>query len=915
MARGILSRLEGTWALERPAPALALVDVERAGGAVDVLAPGGWTRARIEAWLDWADSLPSDVPAVDLPHGLVGEGAPNLLLNGGPGRYARRLAAWGLALGVFEGPGEAEDFATALVGLCMTGLFIPGPTLAFGARAHPEDPARAPHAAIARVEDDAAWRGPSRGALSGALAAVTDAVRRCQGATGACADPNENQALRRAALAARELGAEDDAIVDAIRLGEIDGGSPAAATAAILCSPRGEAALSRRVALAAWTPAPPTVAFEERDAEALKLADIGPVAAICITELSEREIVDAVRVACVALDLEASAKFHGRAEDAYLCRDLRPITLAVAGLHERLVIEGLGFASPAGRARGASIMALTSAAALATSVDLARRVGPYPAYPSRAAEHQSDFRDRLEAIEDLAPGAARDEAAHLLRDAAVALASAGLRNVQVIGRAGRAEMRLLAGGASLDASPWTGPITRAETQDGVAVEVLNEATLRGLAVSGADQDAARAWVLGHRTLDGAPHINPDSLIARGFTDHEISAVETTLGEARSLHDAFSVATLSEGFVRDVLGRPDQARDAAPPLLLAGFSETQIAEAERWILGSRSLIGAPDLADDEQSLFLGGEEIALGDKLGMTLALEAFTCSPLTVDIELPHATSPESAVLLQTAIEQSGVHASRLTRAAAPFGPALDLPPLAAETRSAAPVQPTERIVERIVEINRSRQRLPDRRKGYIQKASVGGHKVYLHTGEYDDGELGEIFIDMHKEGAAFRSLMNNFAIAISIGLQYGVPLDEFVDAFVFTRFEPSGAVTGNDSIRSATSILDYVFRELGVSYLGRADLANLDAGELNADGLSRGGAEEPQPVARYISKGFARGAAPDNLIVLPFANRAAPDLGGAPTGDVCSACGDLAVVRKGESQICLTCGARQSRSQDGGGA
>src|SRR5439155_23187970 len=150
----------------------------------------------------------------------------------------------------------------------------------------------------------------------------------------------------------------------------------------------------------------------------------------------------------------------------------------------------------------------------------------------------------------------------------------------------------------------------------------------------------------------------------------------------------------------------------------------------------------------------------------------------------------------------------------------------------------TERIVERVIEKNRShdRERLPHRHKSYTQKAIVGGHKVYLHTGEYEDGRLGEIFIDMHKEGAAFRSVMNNFAIAISVGLQYGVPLDEFVDAFVFTRFEPAGPVTGNDSIRSATSILDYVFRELGVSYLGRRDLANLDAGELNADGLGRGG-------------------------------------------------------------------------------
>jgi ribonucleoside-diphosphate reductase alpha chain len=231
--------------------------------------------------------------------------------------------------------------------------------------------------------------------------------------------------------------------------------------------------------------------------------------------------------------------------------------------------------------------------------------------------------------------------------------------------------------------------------------------------------------------------------------------------------------------------------------------------------------------------------------------------------------------------------------------------------------EPEERIVERVIERERTRRKLPDRRKGYIQKAAVGGHKVYLHTGEYDDGELGEIFIDMHKEGAAFRSLMNNFAIAISIGLQYGVPLDEFVDAFVFTRFEPAGPVTGNDTVKSATSILDYIFRELGVSYLGRKDLATGDPGELNADGLGRGKADVleadsltdsgPQPASRFISRGFSRGAAPDNLVFLPSASRTSGPAA-LEAADVCAACGDVSVVRKGISLICQSCGARAGR-------
>jgi ribonucleoside-diphosphate reductase alpha chain len=165
-----------------------------------------------------------------------------------------------------------------------------------------------------------------------------------------------------------------------------------------------------------------------------------------------------------------------------------------------------------------------------------------------------------------------------------------------------------------------------------------------------------------------------------------------------------------------------------------------------------------------------------------------------------------------------------------------------------------EKVVERIV-VMRERERMPDRRKGYTQKAVVGGHKVYLRTGEYDDGRLGEIFIDMHKEGAALRSLLNNFAIAVSLGLQYGVPLDEYVDAFTFTRFEPSGPVQGNDSIKYATSILDYVFRELAVSYLERFDLAHVDPTEGSFDALGRGVEEgKPSPgAAKYISKGITR--------------------------------------------------------------
>jgi ribonucleoside-diphosphate reductase alpha chain len=223
------------------------------------------------------------------------------------------------------------------------------------------------------------------------------------------------------------------------------------------------------------------------------------------------------------------------------------------------------------------------------------------------------------------------------------------------------------------------------------------------------------------------------------------------------------------------------------------------------------------------------------------------------------------------------------------------------ESQASAPERVVERIVERV-----ARRRLPDRRKGYIQKASVGGHKIYLHTGEYDDGALGEIFIDMHKEGAAFRSLMNNFAVALSIGLQYGVPLEEFVDAFVFTRFEPSGEVRGNDSVRHATSILDYVFRELAVSYLNRADLAHVDPFEARSDGLGWR-AIEAEEAARLISRGFSRGQAPDNLVLLR--ERGRPETrerkradSPAYLNESCPSCGSFTLIAAPNGLVCDAC-------------
>ena len=212
----------------------------------------------------------------------------------------------------------------------------------------------------------------------------------------------------------------------------------------------------------------------------------------------------------------------------------------------------------------------------------------------------------------------------------------------------------------------------------------------------------------------------------------------------------------------------------------------------------------------------------------------------------------------------------------------------------------------------RIRKKLPDRRKGYTQKASINNHKVYLRTGEYMDGSIGEIFIDMHKEGAAFRSLMNNFAISVSIGLQYGVPLEEFVEAFTFTKFEPSGEVKGNTEIKFTTSILDYIFKELAISYLGREDLSNQTSNQItelipqNYDSNYK--TENAETVLKnFTSKGYIRKKNFDGNLTLISNQNTSEETEKIKhiknfEGDPCDRCGNFTVYKE-ENQIkCLTC-------------
>jgi len=848
---------------------LAERTIERPSSLVRVLAPRDWTDARVEAWLDWSGGLRGDYPDGGLPESLNPQPGFDPLLGEGPDRFARRCAAWGLALGRFDDEIAALEFRDA--------LFV---SMAQGVAA-PSEPPVAPPKAAAVLDDPAfsqsltAHLGAARrdrtasvaaDALARRLQAVMDAITRCEGDADACADPRRNTALARAAAVAREAGASDALLLQAIglaRSGVRDwrmSEAPVEAQPELLVAVACPAALqvvddgAMDAARAAWETGRVLLAGGAADAQAVRAALAAPRAAVNVAALADdpAALTAVVALWTRALDIEAAVR-AGPGEPP------GPAALTLAGVHESLVARALPYDSTAGRQAGAALFAAAEAAAAAVRAEPVVRLFDDP------------------------------------------------------------ELELRLGGAALGVQPWTGPMIYAETDDAVAVPHMSAAAAAGLAALHLDLAAAEQHLLGGRDLRTAPHVNHAALISLGFTAHEIARVESGLGGPGGLRAAFAPAVVGEGFVLDVLGaQPDALQDPAFDLLaFAGFTEGEISAASAQVCGTGRLSDWSDLTSDEAEVFASRAELGPDARIAMLVAVQPHT-GPAACPLVLPFATTPAEMFVWQARAAAAGLHAIWLVRAQAPGYVLLDLPPVDESPPAAANPQVIERVVERIVERDRERRKIPDRRKGYIQKAAVGGHKVYLHTGEYDDGELGEIFIDMHKEGAAFRSLMNNFAIAISIGLQYGVPLEEFVDAFVYTRFEPAGPVTGNDSIRSATSILDYLFRELAVSYLDRHDLASADPEEFNADGLGGGArddaalaGEEPLPAVKYISKGFSRGSTPDNLVFLPLGPRKAGGGGAADLGaaDVCPQCGDLAMVARSGKLVCTTCGAAGAKT------
>ncbi len=656
--------------------------------------------------------------------------------------------------------------------------------------------------------------------------------------------------------------------------------------------------------------------------------------------------------------------------------DYRPLGLGYANLGTMLMIMGLSYDSDEGRAVAASLTAIMCGHAYRVSAEMAAVQGPFNGYAKNREPFLRVMRKHRDASYSISEkhcpkslvAAARED-----WDKAVELGTVhGYRNAQATVLAPTGTIGLLMDCDTTGVEPDFSLVKYKKLAGGGYFKIVNasvERALDRLGYSAAQVAEIIAYVIGTNTFVGAPHCSRQFLLGKGLTEEEIRKVEAGLRGAFTLPQAFGKHVIGADAYKRLGVSDEQMKSHSFSLLeFFGLSKSQIDEATDHIMGRSTIEGAPHLRLEHYSVFdcanrcgkHGKRFLAPMAHVKMMAAVQPFLSGAISKTVNLPNDATVEDVADIYMQGWKLGLKAVALYRDGCKMSQPLsstssddkkndkkpeakvdskaEVPaPVAAAPAPAAPAAKEERsdhgpLFSKSVFFGPTaarRYRLPQRRRGFTQEARIGGHKVFLRTGEFDDGQLGEIFIDMHKEGASFRSLMNCFAIAVSMGLQHGVPLEEFVDQFTFTRFEPQGNVEGHPNVKMATSIVDYIFRSLGVEYLRRYDLAHVppeDAQSTAGDALSDTQDTSVQPelpmmaapaAPREKDTFVAVGAVPAAPVAKPAAKPAAASNGaynaaqemnkelGKLMGDapMCDQCGHI-TVRNGACYKCLNCGA-----------
>ena len=709
----------------------------------------------------------------------------------------------------------------------------------------------------------------------------------------------------------------------------------------------------------------------------------------------------AIRLWTIVLEISVLMAQFPSEEIARRSYDYRTLGLGFANIGGLLMSSGLAYDSEESRSVCGVLAAIMTGVSYATSAEMARERGPFQGFAKnregmlrvirnhrRAAHGESKGYEGLSVLpvpldRKNCPDPRLVEAAGRAWDRALELGEAhGYRNAQTSVVAPTGTIGLVMDCDTTGIEPDFAIVKFKKLAGGGYFRIINRAVpeaLRALGYETGEVDDIVRYAVGHGTLRGAPGVDYDGLKQKGLTEEILETIEEALPNAFEVGFAFNKWTIGEEFCIKTLGfTAEQLSDPSFDILSGlGYTKEQIEAANVYCCGAMTLEGAPHLKDEHLAVFdcanpcgrKGTRSLSVDSHIRMLAAAQPFISGAISKTINMPAAASVEDCKEAYLLSWRLGLKANALYRDGSKLSQPLSTVTLLAEEAeevdelpdAAAPraVRVAERIIHKYIS---DRHKMPQRRRGYTQKAIVGGHKVYLRTGEYAEGGLGEIFIDMHKEGAAFRSMLNNFAIAVSIGLQYGVPLDEFVEAFIFTRFDPSGIVEGNETIKMSTSILDYIFRELAISYLGRSDLAHREPDDLMPDANGHGMTDtavsaplqSPAPataleeaaMSPFVSQGYVRSnlyvlnggmAAQETLetvasagmataagtVEVDVAAEAASSSGVTVAaaveggdgkalrarmkgyeGDPCYVCGNLTLLRSGTCLKCDTCGA-----------
>jgi ribonucleoside-diphosphate reductase alpha chain len=687
----------------------------------------------------------------------------------------------------------------------------------------------------------------------------------------------------------------------------------------------------------------------------------------------------AIRLWTITLEISVLMAQFPSKEIAQRSYDFRTLGLGYANIGTVLMVLGIPYDSPEALAYIGGLTAIMCGESYATSAEMARDLGAFPRYEANKEHMLRVMRNHKLAAYDAAPDRYEGltikpmginpslcpedllAAARECWDRAYELGERhGYRNAQVTVIAPTGTIGLVMDCDTTGIEPDFAIVKFKKLAGGGYFKIVNQSVPKALVRLGYTDkqiEEIEKYCKGHGTLVGCPAINRSSLKMKGFTDEKIDDVEKMCDNVFDLKFAFNKWTLGEDFCKKLGFTDEQLNDPNFNMLLSlGFTREELDRANDYVCGTMTIEGAPALKDEHLAIFdcankcgkYGKRFIAYGAHIRAMAAAQPFISGAISKTINMPNEATVEEIGTAYMSSWELMLKANALYRDGSklsqPLNSTSDDGDLAEEVLFSDPEDLTKETIDaaqlhhiinaqaaELGEWQPRREKLPQKRRGWLREAVVGGHKVYLRTGEYEDGTLGEIFIDMYKEGASFKGLLNCFAVLTSKALQYGVPLEELVDTFTFTRFEPAGSVQGHEAIKNSTSILDYVFRALGYEYLNRQDFVHVKAVDEPKSG-SGTGKEHAKPAAPAPAVATKKVAPSEDSIVEMLKNQsiggkledpvamiageAAPVTAGATrqaryaeakskgyTGEQCPACGSMRVKRNGACTVCEDCG------------